>query len=177
MINFAPFMKRNRLILPFLICLVYLSINGCYGFREIGSIPPNADTFSVDYFQVRAPRAEPNLGQTTSESLKDLLLAQTRLNLVESDGDIQYKGVIQPYSIQPVAAQGEEETASRTRLTVAIKIDYIDTTQKDKDKQFTVSQFEDFLSDENFEDVQERLVEEINRKLIQDIFDRTLGDW
>jgi hypothetical protein len=154
---------------------VFLSSCGIYKFNG-GSVPAGADTFSVEYFQVRAALADPNYGQLFTESLKDVLLSQTRLSLVEEEGDIQYQGVVETYQIIAVAAQ-ENESSARNRLTISIKVEFMDTTQEDKDKSFTVSQFEDFLSDENFEDVEESLIEEINTKIIQDIFDKTLGDW
>lgn len=170
-------MRRSAHITLFALLVVALSLTSCvrYGFTG-GSVPSEAETFSVDYFAVRAPLADPNYGQTISESLKDLLLAQTRLSLADEEGDIQYRGTVTAYRIQPVAAQ-EDEVSSRNRLTISVSVDYVSITEDDKDISFTITQFEDYLTDDNFEAVEADLIEAINEKLIQDIFDKTLGDW
>lgn len=161
---------RWLLIIPLLIsCQVRYSFNG-------GSVPAEADTFSVEYFNVVAPLADPNYGQQLSEAYRDLLQGQTRLSIASASGDIHYEGVVSRYDIQPVAASGEETTA-RNRLTIEVKINYFNRLEPDKDKQLTIMQFEDFEAGSDFESVEDDLVEAINEKLLQDIFDRTLGDW
>jgi hypothetical protein len=141
-----------------------------------GSTPPNAKTFSVDYFTVRAPLADPNYGQLVTEGLKDLLLNQTRLSLADANGDIHFEGEVSRYEIIPVAASGDE-ISTRNRLTIDIKLRYFNTLEPEKDKQLTLSQFEDFEAGDDFGTVEETLIESINEKILQDIYDRTLGDW
>ena len=150
-------------------CSARYSMNG-------GSTPVDAQTFSVDYFNVRAPLADHNYGQQVTEALKDLLLSQTRLSLTDDDGDIHYEGEISRYEIFPVAASGEE-VSTRTRLTVDIKLRYFNRLEPEKDKQLTLSQFEDFDEADDFGSIEESLLETINDKIIQDMYDRTLGDW
>jgi len=160
------------------IASIILLMSSCFSLSFTGgSVPPEAKTFSVDYFPVRAALADPNYGQLLSESMKDLLLAQTRLNLVEQDGDIQFSGTVSTYRIQPVAAQGDVETASRNRLTIGVTVQYVSLTEEGKDSEFTISQFEDFLAADEFEAKEEELLDAINQKIIQDIYDKTLGDW
>lgn len=164
-----------RLFLPLLLitllgnCTLRYSMNG-------GSTPAEADTFSVSYFNVQAPLADPNYGQLLTEGLRDLLLDQTRLSLADSDGDLQFAGEVTRYQVMPVAASGDE-ISELNRLTIDVKLRYVNTIEPEKDKQVTVSQFEDFDASTDFSTVEQRLIEEINAKLLQDIYDRTLGDW
>jgi len=130
----------------------------------------------VDYFVTRAPLADPNYGQVVTEGLKDLLLSQTRLRLADGTGDIHYEGEVTKYQIIPVAASGDE-VSTRNRLTVDIKLRYVNALEPEKDKQLTVSQFEDFDAANDFGSVEQELLEAINEKLLQDMYDRTLGDW
>jgi hypothetical protein len=141
-----------------------------------GSVPPEADTFSVDYFNVTAALANPAYGQTLAEEFKDLMLGQTRLNLANSDGDLHYEGQITRYDIQPVAVTGDE-VSSRNRLTVELKVRFFNKIEPEKDKELTLRQFEDFESNLEFSAVESDLVESINTKILQDLFDQTLGDW
>ncbi len=156
-------------ILIFCSCQVRYSFNG-------GSVPAEAETFSVDYFNVTAALANPAYGQTLAEEYKDLMLGQTRLNLSSSDGDLHYEGQIARYDIQPVAITGDE-VSSRNRLTVELKVRFFNKIEPEKDKELTLRQFEDFEANQEFSAVESDLVEEINRKILQDLFDQTLGDW
>lgn len=150
-------------------CSMQYSMNG-------GSVPLEAQTFSVDFFVLRAPVADPNYGQLVTEELRDLLLDQTRLKLAEDRGDLHYEGEVTRYEIMPVAASGDE-ISTLNRLTIDIKLRYYNSIESEKDKTLTLSQFEDFEATLDFNSVEDDLIESINEKLLQDIYDRTLGDW
>ena len=165
--RYSPFLIITLLLLAS--CSTRYSMTG-------GSTPAEAKTFSVDYFSVRAPLADPNYGQLVTEGLRDLLLNQTRLSLSDRDGDIHYEGEVTRYEIIPVAASGDE-VSTRNRLTINIKLRYYNTLEPEKDKQLTLSQFEDFDAEEDFGSVEQDLLLTINEKILQDIYDRTLGDW
>lgn len=150
-------------------CNVRYSFNG-------GSVPPEAGTFSVDYFTVSAPLANPNYGQQISEAYRDLMLSQSRLRLTQADGDLHYEGQITRYDIQPVAVTGDD-LSSRNRLNVEVKVRFFNRIEPEHDKEITLRQFEDFDSALDFTAVESDLVASINTKILQDIYDQTLGDW
>ncbi len=160
-----------------LVLVVLSSFPSCrwYTFTG-GSVPVDAKTFSVSYFKVQASLADPNYGQQVTEGLKDLLLDQTRLNLADADGDLHYEGEVVRYQILPVAASGDE-ISTRNRLKVDVKVRYFNSLEPEKDKEVTLSQFEDFEASSNFDNVEDDLIESINAKILQDIYDQTLGDW
>ena len=165
----------KRVSIFLLLCCLAGSCKVRYSFSG-GSVPAEANTFSVSYFGVRASLADPNYGQNITEGLRDLLLDQTPLGLADSDGDIHYEGEVTRYEVIPVAASGEE-ISTRNRLNVEIKIRYYNRIEPEKDKQLTLRQFEDFEASEEFSSIEETLLDEINSKILQDIYDQTLGDW
>ncbi|MBL7962376.1 MAG: LptE family protein [Flavobacteriales bacterium] len=136
----------------------------------------NARTFSVDYLEPRAPQATPTAAQTVTETVRDLILAQSPLKLVADGADVRYEGQITGFDVQPVAIQANE-TAALNRLTITLSIRYTDTLEKGKDSEFTITRFADYDSGQDLVTVEETLVKEIGRQLAQDIFDRTLGRW
>ncbi|MBK6344221.1 MAG: LptE family protein [Flavobacteriales bacterium] len=136
----------------------------------------NARTVSVDLFETRAPLATPSAAQGITETVRDLLLAQTRLKLAQREGDVQYSGSITGYDVQPVSIQASE-TAALNRLTVTASITFVNTLEPKKNTEFTVSRFADYSSSQDLTVVESQLVIEIGRQLAQDIFDRTLGNW
>ena len=166
-------MNKVGLVIMFLLVLTSCKVR--YSFSG-GSVPAEAETFSVSYFNVRAALADPNYGQVVTEGLKDLLLDQTPLSLADDNGDIHYEGEVSKYIVVPVAASGDE-VSTRNRLNVEIKIRYFNRLEPEKDKQLTIRQFEDFEASEEFSSIEEELLESINSKILQDIYDQTLGDW
>lgn len=135
-----------------------------------------ARTVSVDLFQARAPLATPQSAQLFTETLRDVLLAQSPLKLARGDGDLQYSGAIVGYDVQPVSIQANE-SAALNRLTLTASIIYVNTLEPKKNSEFTVSRFADYDSSRDLVTVEEQLVTEIGKQLAQDIFDRTIGNW
>ena len=111
-----------------------------------------------------------------TESLKDLMLAQTRLDLVEKRGDLQFEGVITRYESSNAAVSGEEFTTVN-RLTITIQVKYNNTLEREKNFEKTFSRFADYSSSQDFSAVEDQLIQEINDQLTQDIFDASLGAW
>jgi hypothetical protein len=139
-------------------------------------IPAEAKTYSIDQFEVRAPLAGPVSGQVFTETFRDLMQAQTPLDMVRSAGDLEYSGAIIGYDVQPVSIQADE-TAALNRLTMTVKVQYVNSFDEKKNKEITVTRFADYSSSDDLSSVESELVEIISGQLAQDIFDRTLGDW
>lgn len=135
-----------------------------------------ARTVSVELFQARAPLATPQSAQVFTETLRDLLLAQSPLKLARGEGDLQYSGAIVGYDVQPVSIQANE-SAALNRLTLTASVIYVNTLEPKKNSEFTVSRFADYDSSRDLVTVEEQLVTEIGKQLAQDIFDRTIGNW
>lgn len=165
-------------LLTALLVAVLLPAGGCKVSYSTsgGTIPPGAKTLSVALFDARAPLCTPQVAQTFTESVRDLLQAQTPLALVRADGDIQYEGAITGYSVQPVAIQANE-TAALNRLTIAITVHYTNKLEAKSGVDISASRFADFPSSQDLSTVEAQLVEDIGKQLAQDIFDRTLGNW
>ncbi len=142
------------------------------------------DDFVVNYFEINAPTAPPVLGQSFTESFKDLIQSQSPLELVAEDqvsnSDTNYvlfEGYISQYQIAPLTIQAGSETAAQNRLSLTIHIDF--RNAKDPSKDFTqdFTQFRDFSSDADFASIELELMQEVIDLLTQDIFDKAFGDW
>ena len=162
------------LLLLLLPLLLFTSCRMNYSFT--GGDVGDARTMSVDLFQARAPLSTPLSAQVFTETLRDLLLAQTPLRLDPDQGDVQYSGAITGYDVQPVNIQANE-TAALNRLTITVSLTYVNTLDPKKNAEATFSRFADYSSDQDLVQVEETLVQEISRQIAQDIFDRTLGSW
>lgn len=167
-----------RLFFVTLLAGTLLLLNGCsvsYSFSG-ADIPAEANTFSIRLFRIVTPMAAPNYDLTLTEALKDLMLAQTRLDLVDKKGDLQYEGTITRYETGNAAVSGDE-LATLNRLSISVKVKYINTFEREKNFERTFTRFADYDSNIDFNAVELELIEEINEQLIQDIFDASLGAW
>jgi hypothetical protein len=161
--------------------LIPIILAGCtvtYSFSG-ASISADTKTISVAYFPNRAPIVNPTLSQELTEKLKDKFISQTSLNMVSDDGDLLFDGEITGYDIKPIAITGGDQSdrASLNRLTVTVKVRFVN--QKDPAKNFD-SQFmayEDYSSDRGLDAVEGELVPLILEKLIEDIFNRSVVNW
>lgn len=162
----------------FLFAIPFVLLSSCtVRYSPIAAeIPANAETFSVGAFPTRAPLAGPNVSLAFVETLKDVMLQQTRLDLVKKNGDLKFEGAITGYAVQPVAIQGNE-TSAMNRLTITVAVRYTNTLDRDKDFELNFSRFADYSSTQDLQQVQNVLIADINDQLTQDIFDRSLGNW
>lgn len=165
-------MKR---ILSILLVGTLIHSCGIYSFTG-ASIPNEAQTVSVAYFTSTVTNYPATLNQTITEGLKDLLLSQTNLDLIESSGDLNFSGTITKYHIKPMAIQADE-TAGQNRLTIAVKAEYDNTIDKKQNFETTFSRYRDFNSSENLNEVEAILIEEITKELLEDIFNKAFVNW
>ena len=134
-------------------------------------------TIGVSDFPIRAALVYPPLQQTFENELLDYITRNTRLQISEnSNTDLNIEGEITGYTLSPQAVT-EDAYASRTRLTIQVRVKYTDNRREGKDIDQTFSAYRDFDSSEMLTDVQDQLCQEISKELVDLIFNATLGDW
>ena len=140
------------------------------------SISPEVRTVSIDFFPSYAPLAPPISGQLFTEAMKDIFLSQTNLSLVKSNGDLEFSGSITGYRTRPVAIQGNE-TAALNRVTMTVKVKFINNIDDSQSFETSFSRFEDFETSKDLSSVEEDLLRSINDQLTQDIFNKSVTNW
>jgi len=175
-------MRKIRFIVPFILLSILLLVGSCtvnYSFTG-ADIPAEANTVSVGYFKIGrgATLAPPATSDLFTDNMNAIMLTQTNLDVVSKDGDLQFTGYIDGYTNTPVAAQSDTETSNRNRLTITVKVNYVNTIEPDKSfEERSFSQFADFDANDNLSEIEPELQEEIFGAIIQDIFNASLGSW
>ena len=157
---------------------VFASYLGCgpYSFTGI-SIDSNTKTFQVNYFQNNAALIEPGIERDFTLALQDLILNQTNLDLVKSNGDIIYEGEIVEYRIAPTTATANN-TAAQNRLTITVNVRFINTNDEEADFEKRFSFFYDYSGSEQLVGAQKTTaITEIYERLTQDIINASLANW
>jgi hypothetical protein len=140
------------------------------------SIPVEAQTISVGFFANNTTLGAPSLSQRFTEKLRDMVSQQTRLALMRKDGDLQFEGYIADYNVAPIAIQSNDQ-AALNRLTISVKVIYINKFEEAKNFEQVFTRFADFKSTENISAKEPELVQEIFRQLTEDIFNRAFNNW
>lgn len=168
---------KDRLKIAGIVFLFLVSLTGCWLYSFTGaSIPLEAKTVSIEYFPNRAPIIQPTLSQTFTESLKDKFVTQTRLQLVSKNGDLQFSGEIKDYSTAPMGIL-VGETAAMTRLTISIHVKFTNLIDPKQNFDSDFSWYNDYASSYNLNEVENKLIDEIVKKLTEDIFNKAVVNW
>ncbi|HHJ10333.1 MAG TPA: hypothetical protein ENK25_05510 [Bacteroidetes bacterium] len=153
-------------------CKVTYSFSGA-------SISPEVRTVSVDYFPNRVQRGStvnPAMSQIFTEALKDKIISQTNLQMVESGGDVEFSGEITGYQVSPVAITGKE-TAGLNRFTITIHVKFTNNIDPEQDFDASFSRFEDYSSTQDFSAVEDDLIRKNVENLTEDIFNKAFVNW
>jgi hypothetical protein len=174
-------LRQNKFFVYILITFVFL-VEGCGIYSFTGaSIPPGVSTFQVNFFENQAGNrpgstVEPGLDNEFTNALQDLIMNQTNLDLVTSDGQLIYEGEITEYSVTPMSATAQI-TAAQNRLKMSVAFRFINTKLEEDDFSKTYSFFYDFPAELQVFDVKDTAHKEIFDRITQDIFNDTLAKW
>ncbi|MCF6185254.1 MAG: LPS assembly lipoprotein LptE [Bacteroidales bacterium] len=154
---------------------VLFSQCGIYSFSG-ASLDPKDKTVNVKFFQNRAAIINPNLSQLFTEQLKDRFVSQTKLELVDFNGDLTFEGEITGYNTKPIAiTQNEQAESNRLTITVHVKYTSINNPKFNFDSSF--SRYADYESSKLLTDVEDDLTAQIVNELIDDIFNKSVVNW
>lgn len=133
-------------------------------------------TIQVSNFPIRAALVYPPLQQTFENELLDYITHNTKLQTTDGNSDLVLEGEITGYNLSPQAVT-ENAYASKTRLTIQVRVKYTDMKNEKNNIDQTFSAYRDFDATMMLNDVQDQLCQEISEELVQLIFNATLGNW
>ncbi len=170
-------MKRTYIYI--IIAIFAITIYSCkmkYSFTG-ASISPGTETVSISDFPNMAPLINPMLSITLTEALRNKFMSQTSLQLVQYNGDLKFEGTIIKYNTRPMNVQAGNDEAAQNRLTITVKVKFVNNIDPDSGFETTFSRYSDYSSDKSLEDVENALVEEIVNQLVDDIFNKSVVNW
>lgn len=159
-----------------LLIILLTTVQSCwkYSFTSV-SISENTKTFQVNYFQNNAPLIEPGLERDFKIALEEIILNQTKLDLVKSNGDLVYEGEIVEYRISPTTATANN-TAAQNRLTIAVKVHFYDKNDPEAEFDQRFSFYFDYAGSAQLVGSQkDTAITEIFERITQDIVNASLS--
>jgi hypothetical protein len=168
------------IIVAFIVLPFALPSCGVYSFQGTTT---QAKNISIEEFYNNTDLGPANLGQTFTNRLKDYFIQNSNLSIVQTNGELQFEGIITDYRITPIAPTSTGDpnainSASSTRLTIMVKVNFVNTldeTMSFKDKSFSF--FKDFSNDQDLADIEEQLIRQIFDQISLDIFNASVANW
>ena len=133
-------------------------------------------TIMIADFPNQAPLVYPPLEQRFNEELKDLFTRNTRLQFVRQNADLEMEGEIVGYELTPLAVQ-EDSFASETRLTLTVNMLFRNNRVEGQNREERISAYRNFPADRMLTDVQDQLIAELVKEIVDQIFNTTMSNW
>lgn len=163
-------MKRFPLLL-----LLALLLSSCYSFRGI-SVPEGAERVTIDLFQDNAVNSPPTLALETTETLRNKVRDEARLQIVEQNPDLEFEGTLVDFRVSAEAPR-PGEFAALNRLTIIVAVKYINhMDESDEGWTSNFSFFFDFPGTTTLASVQDEAIEEILDQITEQIFNKAFAD-
>lgn len=155
--------------------VLFAACKGGYSFTG-ASIPANAKTISVSTFPNYAATVNPQLSQKLTDDLRNLYSSQTSLNVVNGSADLEVSGEITAYTTRAAALSSNDEV-SMNRLTITIKVKFVNNCDPDANFEQSFSRYRDYNAQINFSSVESTLMGEIVSELCDDVFNKSVVNW
>jgi hypothetical protein len=165
--------------MPLIVVSILLSISlaACKVYSFTGAnLSPNVKSVTIDLLDNRAASAPASYAQILTEKLKLKMVTEANLKQVNADGDLHFSGYVTGYNVQALAPTAQVQTGVN-RLNITVHIDFVNATdEKDKwGQEFT--RYAEFPATELLSNRESQLIEEINKQLVDDIFNKALVKW
>lgn len=167
---------RKLIAVLCLIALVCVSCRISYGFNGASIDYSLVKTIYIAEFRNQAPLNYAPMSQVFTEGMKDHFTRNTRLTLTDVNPDLEIEGEIVRYDYSPLAIK-EDSYASQTRLTMAVRMRYRNNKNPSEDKEELFSAYRDFDSNQMLTDVQDQLIDEMTKEIVDQIFNATMSNW
>jgi len=172
--------KLQTSIFLLLCCLLFVVgcvLSSCKVYSFTGaSVLPDIKTVSVQNFNNQSENGNTAVSQNLTDQLRDKFISETNLTVINSGGDIEFRGTITGYSIRGQAPTAEQTTAIN-RLTITVKVDYANSMNEGENWTKSFSRYNDYESTRTLAEVEQELYSDINAQLAEDIFNKAFVNW
>ena len=148
-----------------------------YGLCPITSIDySRVKSISISEFPNRAEYVYAPLAIEFNQKLRDMFVQQTRLQVLDTGGDLDISGEITGYNQynESVDASG---FSSKVKLTLTVNVRYVNNTNHEEDFEQQFSAFQTYDSSELLTNVQDGLITLMVDDITEQIFNATVANW
>ena len=133
-------------------------------------------TITLETFQNRAAYQWGPMAQMFNQTLNDVFVQQTKLVQVKNGGDLQFAGEITSYD-QFNKSISSDGYSSMVQLKMTVNVRFTNNTNHDEDFERSFSAVRDFEASQPLESVQEELVTQMIKEIVESIFNAAVANW
>lgn len=173
-------MKRYRAYIYIIGVILLLGIvTACsvqYKFNGASIDYTKTKTIQIVDFPIRSSYVWGPMGPMFNNQLKDEFASHTRLIQVKRNGDLKIEGEITQYTQRNKSVSSEGYSA-QTELSITVNVRFTNNKNhaEDFERQFTSSKSYD--TTQSLNSVQEELVTQMVKDLVEQIFNATVANW
>ncbi len=168
----------RRMRLPLLVSAVLL-LAGCrisYKFTGASIDYTKVKSVSIEQFQNRAAYQWGPMATMFNEALTDAFVQQTKLEQVARGGDLQLAGEITAYD-QFNKSISSDGYSAMVQLKMTVNVRFTNNTNHEEDFERQFSATRDFDATQSLDSVQEELVEQMIKEIVEAIFNAAVANW
>lgn len=156
--------------------LAAMSCSVSYKFNGASIDYTKTKTIQIADFPIRSSYVWGPMGPMFNNALKDMYANHTRLIQVRRNGDLKIEGEITQYTQRNKSVSSEGYSA-QVELTMTVSVRFTNNVnhKEDFERQFSASQT--YESTQNLNSVQEELVTQMTKDLVEQIFNATVANW
>ena len=147
-----------------------------YGFNGASIDYTKTKTIQIADFPIRSSYVWGPMGPMFNNALKDEFANHTRLQQVMRTGDLKIEGEITQYSQRNKSVSSEGYSA-QTELSITVNVRFTNNVNHNEDfeRQFTSSK--SYETTQSLASVQEELVNQMVKELVEQMFNATGANW
>ena len=169
--------RKVAVVLPLLLLL--LVVAGCkisYKLTGASIDYTKVKTISLAQFQNRAAYQWGPMAAMFNEALSDMFVQQTKLEQVRQGGDLQLDGEITAYD-QLNKSISSDGYSAMVQLKMTVNVRFTNNTNHEEDFERTFSATRDFDATQSLDSVQEELVSQMIKEIVESIFNAAVANW
>lgn len=168
--------KRMKTLLPLMFTVVLAACTVSYKFTGASIDYTRVHTVSIEQFQNRAAYQWGPMATMFNEALTDAFVQQTKLEQVSRGGDLQLAGEITAYD-QFNKSISSDGYSSMVQLKMTVNVRFTNNTNHDEDFERQFSATRDFDATQSLDAVQEELVTQMIKEIVDAIFNAAVANW
>ncbi len=147
-----------------------------YSFNGASINYDETKTIQIADFPIRAAYVWAPMKVLFNDELKDMFTNHTKLRQVKRNGDLQLEGEITQYQ-QRNKGVSSEGYSVQTELSMTVNVRFVNTVHHEQDfeQQFTATS--NYDSSQSLNSVQEQLVTEMVKNIVEQIYNATVANW
>ena len=169
-------MNKSRFVLLSLLALLLSACTVSYRFNGASIDYTTTKTIQIDNFPIRSAYVWAPMQSIFQNRLTDVYSNQTKLRQVKKNGDLQLAGEIVAFD-QFNKGISSDGYSSQVQLKMTVNVRFVNNHKHtdDFERQFTATS--EYDASQQLNAVQEELVTQMTKDIVDQIFNATVANW